>query len=62
MGATDAVMAGFVGINKSFGTGNVGIGLAYSTSTFATWSAPLVTSDDAKKAHLAVPVRVDYSF
>jgi hypothetical protein len=62
LSATDAVTAGFVGINKSFGTGNVGIGLAYSTSTFATWSAPLVSSEDASKAHLAIPVRVDYSF
>jgi hypothetical protein len=60
--ATDSVLGGFVGANMAFGSGNVGIGVAYSTSTFATWDAPLVSGDDPSKAHFAIPVRVDYSF
>jgi hypothetical protein len=60
--ASDAVLGGFVGANLPFGSGNVGIGLAYSTSTFATWDAPLISGDDPAKAHFAIPVRVDYSF
>jgi hypothetical protein len=62
LGANAAVFGGFVGVKKGFGTGTVGIGVAYSTSTFATWDAALVPADDPTKAHWAVPVRVDYSF
>lgn len=62
LGATDAVTGGFAGVKKSFGTGTIGIGVAYSTSTFATWDAALLTADDPTKAHFAIPVRVDYSF
>lgn len=60
--ATDAVMGGFVGVKKSLGAGTVGLGLAYSTSTFATWGNGLVANDDPTKAHFAIPVRVEYSF
>jgi hypothetical protein len=62
LNATDAVVGGFLGANMPFGSGNFGIGVAYSTSTFATWDAPLVSGDDPTKAHFAIPVRVDYSY
>lgn len=62
LAANAAVTGAFVGVNKSFGTGNLGVGIAYSTSTFATWGAPLIPGDDPTKAHFAIPVRVDYSF
>jgi hypothetical protein len=60
--ADGSVVGGFVGINLAFGNGNMGIGVSYSTSTFATWDAPLVPTDDPNKAHFAIPIRVDYSF
>jgi hypothetical protein len=62
LGAGNAVAGGFLGANMAFGSGNVGIGVSYSTSTFATWGKSLVTDDDPNKAHFAVPIRVDYSF
>lgn len=52
------ITSGLVGISKSLGNGDVGVGLQVSNTTFSDGSS----ANDNQAAHFEIPVRLTYSF
>jgi len=64
---SDGMTSFFVGVDKGFSNGKIGIGFQYSTTTFNNWgqldwSGKEPTADAKSNATYAIPVKLEYWF